>query len=124
MRQFLSLLPVLAAASMSAPAAAMQSTDPAAIARRLFVSPAGEPFRRASGAPRPIQAWFEQADTDRDGALTLAEFEADFARWFAVLDTDGDHEIEPDEVARYEYAILPEMRSRAPAGVRSDRGMS
>lgn len=124
MRQFLSLLPVLATAVMAAPVAAMQPTNPATIARRLFVSPAGEPFRRASGAPRPIQAWFGQADTDRDGALTLAEFQADFARFFAVLDTDRDGEIEPDEVTRYEYAILPEMRSRVPAGFRSDRGMN
>lgn len=124
MRLSLSLVLVLAAAIPSAPAAAVQPTSPATIARRLFVSPAGEPFRRASGAPRPIQAWFEQADTDRDGALTLAEFQADFARYFAVLDTDRDGELEPDEVTRYEYAILPEMRNRMPAGFRSDRGMS
>lgn len=75
---------------------------------RLFVSPSGEVFRSGEGV-RPIEAWFTQADADRDGALTYAELRADFARAFASFDTDGDGEIEPDEVARYETEVLPEM---------------
>jgi hypothetical protein len=82
----------------------------------LFVSPAGEPFRRTEGGPQPMRAWFMQADADHDGVLTLAEFQADFARYFAVLDTDHDGEIAPAEVARYEQEILPEMQSRTGGG--------
>jgi hypothetical protein len=82
----------------------------------LFVSPAGEPFRRADGRPQPMRAWFEQADADHDGALVWAEFEADFIRYFAVLDADHDGEIAPAEVARYEQEILPEMASRVGPG--------
>lgn len=84
----------------------------------LFVSPAGEPFRRTEGAPQPMRAWFDQADTNHDGALDWAEFEADFARYFAILDTDHDGEIAPAEVARYEQEILPEMQSRFGGGGR------
>ena len=77
----------------------------------LFVSPAGEPFRGAPGQPAPLAAWFAQADADHDGILTYAEFQADFRRYFAVLDTNHDGEIAPDEVTRYETEILPEMSS-------------
>lgn len=82
------------------------------LARGLFVSPAGEPFRRADGGEPPIRAWFDQADRDGDGAIGWAEFEADFTRYFAVLDTDHDGEIAPAEVTRYETEILPEMAGR------------
>jgi hypothetical protein len=115
MRQSVSLIPVLMAIVWPAPAAGVQ-LPPGASSRGLFVSPAGEPFRRTSGGPQPLRAWFEQADADRDGALTLAELQADFARYFAMLDADRDGEIEPDEVARYEHQILPEMRSGAGGG--------
>ena len=83
---------------------------------RLFVSPAGQAFRSRGGGERPIEAWFRAADADRDGALTLDEFRADFARAFAAFDRDGDGEIEPDEVALYERDILPEMASRGGPG--------
>ncbi len=115
MRLSLSLLPILAVAASAAPAASLQP-PPGSPARGLFVSPAGEPFRRVSGGPQPMRAWFEQADADHDGALTVPELQADFARWFTTLDTDRDGEIEPDEVAHYEHAILPEMRSRTGGG--------
>lgn len=88
----------------------------------LFVSPAGEPFRPASG-PGPIEAWFLGADADRDGALTRDEFRADFARFFATLDSDGDGEIEPTEVSRYELEVLPEMREGGPRGNRFQPGI-
>jgi hypothetical protein len=84
--------------------------------RGLFVSPAGEPFRRTEGGPEPMRAWFDQADTDHDGNLTWPEFEADFVRYFAVLDSDHDGEIGPDEVAHYESSIFPEMASRGYGG--------
>lgn len=77
----------------------------------LFVSPAGKPFRGAPGQPAPLAAWFAEADGDGDGAIGFAEFQADFRRWFAALDTNHDGEIAPDEVTRYETEILPEMAS-------------
>jgi EF hand domain-containing protein len=83
------------------------------MARGLFVSPAGEPFRRTESGGPPIRAWFAQADGDGDGAVGWAEFEADFEHYFAVLDADHDGEIAPAEVTRYETEILPEMSSRA-----------
>jgi hypothetical protein len=94
-------------------AALLLSADPAIAqpppgAGRLFASPAGEVFRSSEGGP-PLQAWFARADGDHDGALTYAEVRADFARVFALFDTDGDGEIEPDEVSHYEIAIFPEM---------------
>ncbi len=84
--------------------------------RGLFVSPAGEPFRRTEGGPEPMRAWFDRADTDHDGGLSWPEFEADFVRYFAVLDSDHDGEIGPVEVANYEQQILPEMQSRGGGG--------
>jgi hypothetical protein len=75
---------------------------------RLFVAPSGEVFRGGAATP-PMQTWFAQADADHDGAITYAEMRADFARAFATFDTDGDGEIEPDEVTRYETQVLPEM---------------
>ena len=115
MRWSLSLLLILAGAALSVPAAA-QPRGPGGPARGLFVSPAGEPFRSADGGPPPVRAWFEQADGDHDGTLVWAEFEADFVRYFAVLDADHNGEIAPAEVERYEQEILPEMRSRTGGG--------
>jgi hypothetical protein len=90
--------------------------------RGLFVSPAGEPFRRTPGGPPPLRAWFAPADTDHDGAIAWPEFEADFVRYFHVLDADHDGEIAPAEVARYEQEILPEMQTRFAGGM-GMRGM-
>lgn len=85
----------------------------------LFVSPAGAVFRTDSG--HAIAAWFAQADTNRDGAIDWTEFQADFERAFVSFDVDGDGEIEPDEVTRYETEILPEMSGGVMAGRRGVR---
>ena len=77
----------------------------------FFLSPAGEPFRTMPGGPSPLAAWFAGADANHDGVLTFAEFQADFRRFFAILDTNHDGEIAPDEVNRYETEILPEISS-------------
>jgi hypothetical protein len=141
MRRSLSLILILAGAGLLAACATPQRHPvrpgmamppgggpggPGGMARGgLFVSPAGEPFRRAEGGPPPLGAWFGQADADHDGVLVRAEFEADFVRWFAVLDADHDGEIAPAEVARYETEILPEMQSRfgpGGGGMRMMRG--
>lgn len=117
MRRFLSLTPIVAAAAWPAAAPAAQPGDPAMVGRGLFVSPAGEPFRRGAGGP-PLRAWFAQADADHDGALTVQEMQADFARYFAVLDADRNGELGPEEIANYESVILPEMRSGGGSGFR------
>ena len=134
MRRSLSLILLLAGASLIAACATQQPRfrrgmngppgarpggpgGPGGIGRGgLFVSPAGEPFRRTEGGPQPMRAWFDQADADHDGAIAWAEFQADFVRYFALLDADHDGEIGPDEVAHYEGSILPEMASRGFGG--------
>jgi len=77
----------------------------------VFISPMGEPFRRAQGPGEPVMRWFQGADTDRDGALSVTEFQADAARFFVFLDVNRDGEIAPDEVIRYETEIAPEVQS-------------
>jgi Ca2+-binding EF-hand superfamily protein len=72
---------------------------------KLFISPMGEPFRGTD----PIGMWFDAADTDHDGALTRREFEADAARFFAVLDRGKDGEIDPDDIEYYETRLAPEI---------------
>ncbi|MEO5867363.1 MAG: EF-hand domain-containing protein [Sphingomonas sp.] len=84
----------------------------------LFISPMGEPFR---GHDAQYQ-WFDQADTNHDGALTIAEFEADAARWFAVLDREHDGEIDPGDIDYYEKFLPPEIRVGGVGGGFAGRG--
>jgi hypothetical protein len=41
--------------------------------------------------------------------VTLAEMQADAARFFGVVDSDRNGEIVPDELVRYEREIAPEI---------------
>jgi hypothetical protein len=82
-----------------------KSDDPDRPRGKLFISPMGEPFRGAD----PIGAWFDAADIDHDGVLTRREFEADAARFFAVLDRGKDGEIDPDDIEYYETRLAPEI---------------
>lgn len=75
-----------------------------------FISPMGEPFRARSETDDTLTRWFQQADRDRDGYLTAAEMQTDAERFFATLDTDHDGEIDPDELANYEYEIAPDVQ--------------
>ena len=85
----------------------------------LFVSPAGEPFRRAPDAPGcPMRTWFTGADADGDGALTRTEFRQDALRFFAVLDRDGNGYIDGAELQDYEHRIAPEILDRGGDGPR------
>lgn len=87
---------------LACPAAAL-SQPPAG----LFLSPMGEPFR--SNADN-VGAWFALADKDRDGAMTVEEMKHDAARFFALLDSDGNGELGPSEIARYENEVAPEVQ--------------
>jgi Ca2+-binding EF-hand superfamily protein len=70
----------------------------------------GEPFRAEPGGPAPQDLWFNGADTDHDGSLSLAEFQADARRFFQVLDRRHDGEIDPDDIEFYETVLAPEIR--------------
>lgn len=71
----------------------------------LFVSPMGEPFRGAA----PHDQWFDGADANHDGVLTVEEMTADAARLFVLLDVRKDGEIDPQDIERYEGVLVPEI---------------
>lgn len=75
-----------------------------------FISPMGEPFRPKSQYDDTLADWFHQADRNHDGYLTVAEMVADAERFFAILDTDHDGRIDPDEIDHYEWDIAPEIQ--------------
>jgi Ca2+-binding EF-hand superfamily protein len=75
-----------------------------------FISPMGEPFRAHTASDDTLADWFYQADRNRDGALTPDEMQADADRFFAKLDADHNGEIDPDELANYEYEVAPEIQ--------------
>ena len=75
-----------------------------------FISPMGEPFRAHSSADDTLADWFSQADRNHDGMLTQDEMVADAERFFVKLDDNQDGEIDPDELARYEWDIAPDIQ--------------
>jgi len=86
---------------------------------RLFVSPMGECFLGDKANP-PAQIWFAQADADKDGRVSIYEFEDDAQRFFKTLDTDHSGEIDPQENERYEIQF---QQALSDSGGRSDRGI-
>ena len=78
-----------------------------------FISPMGEPFRARSAQDNTLERWFSQADLDHDRILTVDEMQRDAARFFAVLDSDGDREIDPDELVHYEWEVAPDIQVMA-----------
>jgi hypothetical protein len=76
---------------------------------KAYIAPMGEPFR-TDGFTDPMKAWFDRADSDHDGKVTLAEFRADSDRFFSTLDADKSGEIDPEEMARYENVVAPEIK--------------
>ena len=107
------LMLLAAAAAQAAPAVPAQAPQPAFVGRprRFFISPMGEPFRARDRSDDTLADWFNQADTNHDGYLTVAEFTKDAERFFAVLDLNHDGEIDPDEITHYEEVVAPEIRS-------------
>ena len=96
---------------------------------RPFISPMGEPFRVRQTEGDPFARWFHQADRDRDGMLTASEMRADAERFFAVLDSNYDGEIDSEEIVVYELEIAPEVqvnsswkRSRQEAAAEAQSG--
>lgn len=119
-------LPVLAALfwfaagpAMSQPPAPPQPTEPApplevddpmqGPPERVFISPAGEPFRAPMDAAYPSADWFARADADRDGVLTVAEFITDALAFFDRIDTNRDGLVDGFENADYEREVAPEI---------------
>jgi hypothetical protein len=75
----------------------------------MFISPCGEPFRAATGAPYPVVEWFRQANKKGDGKLDHAEFVADADAFFKRLDINGDGALSPYEIRVYEKTMVPEI---------------
>jgi Ca2+-binding EF-hand superfamily protein len=103
-----SILLIAAAAAGQAPA-----TAPAIRQGRAFMSPMGEPFFGRTPGEDGLVVWFEQADTNHDGALTVDEMIADGQRFYLTLDTDHDGEIGPSEISYYEINIAPKLKIRS-----------
>ncbi len=102
------------------------SYGPARGRGQLFISPMGEPFRASLKPGAAQDLWFAGADTDGDGRITMAEFQHDATRFFAVLDRGKDGEIDPDDIAFYENVLVPEIRvasgGRGPRSEGGERG--
>jgi hypothetical protein len=77
----------------------------------MFISPMGEPFRPHERGEDMLAAWFNQADRNHDQTVTSDEMLADADRFFALVDTNHDDDIDPDEITRYEQVIAPEVQS-------------
>jgi Ca2+-binding EF-hand superfamily protein len=105
---------LLAAAAAQAAPATQPAAPQGAFAgrpRRFFVSPMGEPFRSRDRGDDTLADWFNQADANHDGYLTVTEFTKDAERFFAALDLNHDGEIDPEEITHYEEVVAPEIRS-------------
>ncbi|MET0373505.1 MAG: EF-hand domain-containing protein [Rhizorhabdus sp.] len=114
----LSAMPLAAKKAEPLPAICLEPVKP-----QLFMSPLGEPFRPKGDADDPVRRWFDQADRDHDGKLTMGEMMLDADRFFARLDSNGDGELLPGEVHAYEDDV-PEIRlyqRRRDPGAASDR---
>ena len=120
-------MPLAALLLILAPTAA-QPAAPAAPAftsrrgGRMFISPMGEPFRPRDREDDSLADWFNQADRNHDGQLTLAEMQQDADRFFALLDTNRDGEIDPDEISHYENVVAPEVTSGSSFGMMEGDG--
>jgi hypothetical protein len=106
------ILPLLAAAAQ-APASATDAITVTGHSWAPFISPMGEPFRASSASDDTLADWFRQADRNHDGVITAAEMQADAERFFATLDTRTDGELDPDEIAAYEWDVAPDVQVNA-----------
>ena len=75
----------------------------------VFIAPSGKVFRAKPGEPYPAANWFKAADANHDGKLDKAEFVADAAAFFRIIDRNNDGYITPIEASFYEQRIAPEI---------------
>jgi hypothetical protein len=106
------VLAAVALLLLSACASGREGPPPPRREVNVFISPAGEPFRGGATGAYPIGAWFDRADANHDGALTLAEFQADAEAFFRRLDRNHDGVIDGAELDTYEQTIAPEILPR------------
>jgi hypothetical protein len=85
---------------------------------QVFIAPSGEPFRTYGDGPYPVAEWFAGADKNGDGKIDLAEFNADFLRFFDQLDVNHDGAIDGIERNRYETTVVPETMGGSWSGQR------
>jgi hypothetical protein len=103
------ILPILASAAGASP----PTSNPITVTGHAwapFISPMGEPFRARTATDDTLADWFRQADRNHDGVLSVDEMQADAERFFAKLDTSHGGEIDPEELANYEYEIAPDIQ--------------
>lgn len=106
----LAILLALVATPLSAKTDKPVQACPEPVKPVLFLSPMGEPFRPKGEGDEPVRRWFDQADANKDGKLTIGEMMLDGDRFFATLDQDRNGELLPDEVYAYEENVVPEVR--------------
>jgi hypothetical protein len=70
----------------------------------------GEPFVGRTSGEDGLVVWFQQADRNHDGMITVDEMSADADRFFEALDRTHDGEIDPDDINHYEE-VVPEIRA-------------
>jgi spore coat protein CotH len=80
--------------------------------------PAGGPGGRGGFGPAMFlgPALFTTADTDKDGSLTRAEWQATFARWALEWDTDHSGSLNEDKLRAGLNAALPRPNRGGPGG--------
>ena len=99
------LLVAAGAMVLAAPARAQDTR----VVGNLFISPCGEPFTAARTEAYPVVKWFTGADANHDGKLDIDEMRNDAARFFKVLDRNGDGSIDDAEINVYENRIVPQI---------------
>lgn len=83
---------------------------------RVFLTPMGEPIRKSPDGKAAFDLWFDGADRDASGTISLVEMTEDARRFFALLDVNKDGAIGWEERKRYETEIAPEPLRRMALG--------